>query len=117
MHGLRLADEADVDRAELYRPRPANVYLSELRKGPAAYHRKRRDRGLGKAEEAKVMYQREECLIHASICREKAQADPARSDHWIDRAITWHQRAAQSRHGNAITHEVHDGRLISKPAK
>jgi hypothetical protein len=63
------------------------------------------------------MYQREECLVHASICREKAQTDPARSDHWIDRAIVWHQRAAQARHENAVTHEIHDGRMISKAAK
>jgi hypothetical protein len=63
------------------------------------------------------MYQREECLVHASICREKAQADPARLDHWIDRAITWHQRAAQARLGKAASHKIHDGRLISRAAK
>ena len=55
------------------------------------------------------MYRREECLVHASICREKAQTDPVRSDHWIDRAITWHQRAAQARHENAVAREMHDG--------
>jgi hypothetical protein len=60
------------------------------------------------------MYQREDCLIHASICREKAQADPARSNYWIDRAIGWHRRA-QASSGKAVTYEVHDGRMISKP--
>jgi hypothetical protein len=83
MHGLRLADEAHGDRAEQYRPRLANVHLSTLLKGTATYRRKRRDRGLAKAE-AKMMYQREDCLIHASLCREKAQAHPERSDYWID---------------------------------
>lgn len=113
MHGLRLADEADGDRAEQCRPRLANLYLSGMQKGPAAYHRKRRNRGVARAE-ANVTYQREKCLVHGSICREKAQADPARSDYWIDRAIVWHQRAAQARHGNAATHEIHDGHMIPK---
>ena len=57
-----------------------------------------------------LMYQREECIAQASICREKAQADPAHYDYWIDEAIVWHQRG----HKNAVTHEVHDGRLIPK---
>jgi hypothetical protein len=116
MHGLRLADEAHGNRAERYRPRSANFYLPALLKGPAAHHRKHRDRGVVRAE-AKMMYEREKCLVHASVCREKAQADPARSDHWIDRAIVWHQRAVQARQGDAVTHEIHEGRLISKAAK
>jgi hypothetical protein len=40
-----------------------------------------------------VMYQRDECIAQASFCREKAQADPAHSEYWIDRAIEWHRRA------------------------
>jgi hypothetical protein len=63
------------------------------------------------------MYQREECLIHASICREKSRADPARSDHWIDRAIVWHQRATQARYGKALTYEIRGGGLISQTGK
>jgi hypothetical protein len=63
------------------------------------------------------MYRREECLIHASICRDKAQAYPARSDHWIDRAITWHQRAVQAGRRNAVSHKIDDGRLIATPAE
>jgi len=66
---------------------------------------------------ANVMYQREECLVHASACREKAQADPGRSNYWIDRAVVWHQRAAQARHGSAVTNEIRDGRLVSKAAE
>jgi hypothetical protein len=116
MHGLRISDEADGNRAKRRRERPPNVWLPSMQKAPAAYHRKHRYRGLVRAE-AKVMYEREKCLVHASICREKAQADPARSDHWIDRAITWHQRAIRARHGDAVTHEIHEGRLISKAAK
>jgi hypothetical protein len=30
------------------------------------------------------MYQRDECIAQASICRKKAQTDPARSVYWID---------------------------------
>jgi TPR repeat protein len=63
-----------------------------------------------------VMYWREECLVQASICREKAQADPARYDYWIDQAVVWLQRAAEARHKNAVTHEIHAGRMIPKRA-
>ena len=64
-----------------------------------------------------MMYQREKCLVEASICREKSRDDPARSDYWIDRAIVWHRRAAQISRSKAVTCEIHGGRLISKPAK
>jgi hypothetical protein len=51
-------------------------------KGSAAHYRKRGDGGLVEAEAIPdVMYQREECLLQASMCREKAQADPARYDY------------------------------------
>lgn len=62
-----------------------------------------------------VMYQRDECLVQASICRENAQADPARYDYWIDQAVVWLQRAISTRQ-NAVTHEIHDGRMIPKQA-
>jgi hypothetical protein len=62
------------------------------------------------------VYQREECLVQAPMC-EKAQADPMRYDYWIDQAIVWLQRAMQSSLGNAVTYEIHDGRMIPKPAK
>ena len=116
MHGLRLSDETDGNRAKRRRERPPNVWLPSMQKGPAAYHRKRPDRGLVRAE-ANVMYQREDCLVEASICRNRSRADPARSDYWIDRAIVWHLRAVRAPHGKAITHEIFDGRLISKAAK
>jgi hypothetical protein len=54
------------------------------------------------------MYRREECLVQASICREKAKADPARYDYWIDQAIVWLQRAIQASRGNAATHAIHE---------
>jgi hypothetical protein len=116
MHGLRLADETDGDRAKRYRPRLANLHLPGVQKGSTAYHRKHRDRGLVRAE-ANVMYQRENCLIHASLCREKAQAHPERSDYWTDRAIVWHQRAVHANDGKAVTYEIHDGRMIPKPTR
>jgi hypothetical protein len=88
-----------------------------MQKSSAARHRKCRDGRLVGAEViGDVMYQREECLVQASICREKAQADPARYDYWIDRAVVWLQRAAEARHKNAVTHEIHAGRMIPKRA-
>jgi hypothetical protein len=55
------------------------------------------------------MYQRQECMAQASFCREKAQADPARHDYWIDEAVVWHQRAVEAGRGVAVTHEIRDG--------
>jgi hypothetical protein len=43
------------------------------------------------------MYQRDECLAHASTCREKAQADPALCDYWIDQAAVWLQPSTRHR--------------------
>ena len=60
------------------------------------------------------MYQRKECLVQASICREKALAEPARYDDWIDEAVLWLQRAVDARDGSAVTHEIHGGRVIPK---
>jgi hypothetical protein len=61
-----------------------------------------------------LMYQLEECIAQALICRGKAHADPAHYDYWIDEAIVWHQRAIGTGHKNAVTREVHVGRLIPK---
>jgi hypothetical protein len=61
-----------------------------------------------------MMYQREECIAQASICRQKAQADPAHYDYWIDEAIVWLQRAIGTGQKGAVTHEVRDGRMIPK---
>jgi hypothetical protein len=47
------------------------------------------------------MYQRDECIAQASICRKKALADPAHYDHWIDQAVVWLQRALQARRGKS----------------
>jgi hypothetical protein len=43
-----------------------------------------------------VMYRRDECLAEASTCREKAQADPALCDYWVEQAAVWLQRAIQA---------------------
>jgi hypothetical protein len=75
-----------------------------------------RDGGLVGAEViGGVAYQREECMAQASICREKALADPAKYDYWIDEAIVWHQRAIGTGPKSAVTHEVQDERMIPKP--
>jgi hypothetical protein len=63
-----------------------------------------------------VTYQRDECLVQASICRENAQADPARYDYWIDEAVVWLQRAISTRCQKAVIHEIHGGRMIPKQA-
>jgi hypothetical protein len=56
-----------------------------------------------------AIYQRDECLAQASICREKAQADSARYDYWIDQAVVWLQRAIQARRGKAVTCDIREG--------
>jgi hypothetical protein len=61
------------------------------------------------------MYQRQECIAQAAICREKAQADPAHHDYWIDEAIGWLQRAIPTVHKTPSLHEIRDGRSIPKP--
>lgn len=61
-----------------------------------------------------VMYQRKECLVQAAVCRERAQADPAHYDRWIDEAIVWLQRAIGTDQEGAVTHEVQDGRMIPR---
>jgi hypothetical protein len=63
------------------------------------------------------MYQRDECIAQASVCREQAKADPARYDHWIDQATVWHQRAIQARHGKAVAYDIREGRMIPTRAQ
>lgn len=60
------------------------------------------------------MYPRQECIKQASVCREKARADPDRYDYWIDEAVAWHQRAIETGGNVAATHEVRDGQMIAK---
>ena len=62
------------------------------------------------------MYQRQECIAQASICRERAQGDPARHDYWIDEAIVWLQRAIAAHRENVVSPEVCDGPVIPKQA-
>jgi hypothetical protein len=63
------------------------------------------------------MYQRDDCIAQASICRENAHADPACYDYWIDQAVVWLQRAIQARRGKAVTYDIRDGRMIPRFAK
>jgi hypothetical protein len=62
------------------------------------------------------MYQRDECIAQASICRAQAKADPARYDHWIEQATVWHQRAIEARRGKAVSYDIRDGLMISARA-
>jgi hypothetical protein len=61
-----------------------------------------------------VMYQRQECIARAAVCRKKAQDDPAHHDYWIDEAIGWLQRAIPTARKNDVSHEIRGGRLIPK---
>ena len=42
------------------------------------------------------MNRREACLAQAAACRARAESDPANRARWIDEAIDWLERAAQS---------------------
>ena len=55
-----------------------------------------------------------QCVKQASICLEKAQADPELYDHWIDESVIWLQRAIEAGGGVAITFEERDGRMVPK---
>lgn len=52
------------------------------------------------------------CLAQASACREKAEADPANSDYWIDESIKWLERAVAPPDGVAIFYEAKDGKAL-----
>ena len=52
------------------------------------------------------MYQRQDCIAQASVCREKALADPGRHDYWIDEAVVWHQRAVEAGRDVEVSHEI-----------
>jgi hypothetical protein len=54
------------------------------------------------------------CLVQASACREKAEADPANRDYWIDQSIKWLERAISPADGVAISYETKDGNALRK---
>jgi hypothetical protein len=56
------------------------------------------------------MDRREDCIRQASICREKAQSDRQRYDHWMNESVIWLQRAIQA--SGAVTYEVRDGKMV-----
>ena len=91
-----------IDKALARQATEANPYLPAT-----AHYRKHRDRGLVAAEViGDVMYQRDECIAQASICREKALADPAHYDHWIDQAgrVASTRPPSQTREGGDLRH-------------
>lgn len=49
------------------------------------------------------------CLNHADAFREKAIADPAHHDEWIDEAIKWLEYAMEAGRRVAVTFEARDG--------
>ncbi len=57
------------------------------------------------------------CSKIASICREQADTDVTRREFWIRQADEWSARAREEKADAAATHEVHQGRMVAKPAK
>jgi hypothetical protein len=55
------------------------------------------------------------CLNQANAFREKALADPARHDEWIDEAIRWLERAMEASRRTTIPVEVQDGIPATEP--
>jgi hypothetical protein len=60
---------------------------------------------------------KEACSAIAATCREQVDADPVHRDFWLSQANEWSVRAREERADIATTHEVHEGRLVPKPAK
>ncbi len=53
------------------------------------------------------------CIAQASVCREKARAEPERQEYWIDESIRWLERTIERSCDIAMSYEVKDGRLIA----
>jgi hypothetical protein len=62
------------------------------------------------------MRTRDILLDKAAVCRDRAKNDAAHADYWIEQAINWLQRAAQTDR-EAVIYEVRDGRLIPKSGR
>lgn len=59
----------------------------------------------------------EACSAIASTCREQANTDPVHREFWLREAEEWLARSREDKADTAVTHEIHQGRLVSKPAK
>ncbi|RZN08068.1 hypothetical protein CWO91_24335 [Bradyrhizobium genosp. SA-3] len=62
------------------------------------------------------MDRRTACLKQADAFREKAIADPAHHDEWIDEAIKWLERAMEASRRVAVTIEAKDDWLLQDAA-
>ncbi|WGD56283.1 hypothetical protein QA641_21730 [Bradyrhizobium sp. CB1650] len=58
------------------------------------------------------MDRRTACLNQANAFREKAIADPAHHDQWIDEAIKWLERAMEASRRVAVTIEPREDWLL-----
>jgi len=56
------------------------------------------------------------CLKQADAFREKAIADPAHHDEWIDEAIKWLERAMEASRRVAVTIEAKEDWLLQDAA-
>jgi hypothetical protein len=57
------------------------------------------------------------CLKQADAFREKAIADPAHHDQWIDEAIKWLEKAMEASCHVAVTVEARDEWPVRDPAQ
>ncbi|MGL3109253.1 MULTISPECIES: hypothetical protein [unclassified Bradyrhizobium] len=62
------------------------------------------------------MDRRTACLKQADAFREKAIADPAHHDEWIDEAIKWLERAMEASRRVAVTIEAKEDWLLQDAA-
>ena len=46
------------------------------------------------------------CLTQVSLCRERAEADPANRNRWIEQATRWLQIATSSTGAVVMTYEI-----------
>jgi hypothetical protein len=60
---------------------------------------------------------KEACAAIASICREQSSSDHAHREFWLRHEAEWDERARADRNELAVTHEVHQGRMVPKPAE
>ena len=61
------------------------------------------------------MDRRGACLAQEAACLEKADADRAHRERWIEEAAKWRQRAEAPCDHMAVTFEAKDGSPLPKP--
>jgi hypothetical protein len=55
------------------------------------------------------------CSAIVSICREQSNSDAGHREFWLREMERWLVRSGE-KSDVAVTHEVHDGRMVPKPS-